>query len=127
MAEPQVPEVRTPAAPKQHEKYPWPEHPTLVGTRMKRLDGPVKVWTRLGVHRDDVGTRFGEGVEEGINGGDHQVDVERLCAVWSERLHHRGPDRQVRHEMPVHHVDMDPVRARLVDRTHFIAEMGEVC
>ena len=43
MAEPQVPEVRTPAAPKQHEKYPWPEHPTLVGTRMKRLDGPAKV------------------------------------------------------------------------------------
>jgi xanthine dehydrogenase YagR molybdenum-binding subunit len=43
VAEPQVPEVRTPAAPKQHEKYPWPEHPTLVGTRMKRLDGPAKV------------------------------------------------------------------------------------
>jgi len=31
VAEPQVPEVRTPAAPKQHEKYPWPEHPTQIG------------------------------------------------------------------------------------------------
>ena len=44
MAEtPQVPEVRTPAAPTKHDKYPWPEHPTLVGSRVKRLDGPAKV------------------------------------------------------------------------------------
>ena len=35
-------------------------------------------------------------------------------------------DRQVGHEMPVHDVDMDPVGARLVDRAHFLAELGEV-
>jgi xanthine dehydrogenase YagR molybdenum-binding subunit len=40
---PQVPEVNTPSRPQQHEKYPWPAEPTLVGKRIQRLDGPVKV------------------------------------------------------------------------------------
>ena len=38
----QVPEVQAAARPAQHEKYPWPEKPTLLSTRISRLDGPVK-------------------------------------------------------------------------------------
>ena len=38
----QVPEVQAAARPAKHEKYPWPEKPTLLGTPVKRLDGPVK-------------------------------------------------------------------------------------
>jgi aerobic carbon-monoxide dehydrogenase large subunit len=41
--DPQVPEVATPAKPVQHEKYPWPAAPTLIGKRVQRLDGPAKV------------------------------------------------------------------------------------
>jgi xanthine dehydrogenase YagR molybdenum-binding subunit len=40
---PQVPEVNTPARPPQHEKYPWPAEPTLIGKRIQRVDGPAKV------------------------------------------------------------------------------------
>lgn len=44
MAEnPQVPEVSAPSRPQQHEKYPWPAEPTLIGKRIQRLDGPAKV------------------------------------------------------------------------------------
>jgi len=39
---PQVPEVRTAAQPAKHEKYPWPEKPVLLGTRVPRLDGSLK-------------------------------------------------------------------------------------
>ena len=47
MAEnPQVPEVNTAARPAQHEKYPWPAEPTIVGKRIARLDGPEKVTGR---------------------------------------------------------------------------------
>ncbi len=43
MAEsPQVPEVKTAAQPAKHEKYPWPEKPALIGTRVPRLDGSLK-------------------------------------------------------------------------------------
>ena len=76
--------------------------------------------------RDDVGARLGEGFEIGIARRDHQVDVERLLAVGPQRLHHVGSDRDVGHEMAVHHVDVDPVGAGRVDRPHLLAEPGEV-
>jgi hypothetical protein len=54
------------------------------------------------------------------------MDVERLGRVRAERLHHRRADGEVGHEMAVHHVDVDPVGAGLVDRAHFLAEPGEI-
>ena len=38
--------VQAPARPAQHPTYPWPEKPRLLGTRVKRLDGPDKVTGR---------------------------------------------------------------------------------
>ena len=37
---------QTPAAPAQHPKYAWPEKPRLIGTRVSRIDGPLKVTGR---------------------------------------------------------------------------------
>ncbi len=61
------------------------------------------------MHGDDVGARLGEGFEDRIAGRDHQMHVENLLAVRAQRLHHVRPDGDVGHEMPVHHVHMDPV------------------
>ena len=35
-------------------------------------------------------------------------------------------DRDVRHEMAVHYVDMDHVGAGFLSRAHFLAELGEI-
>jgi xanthine dehydrogenase YagR molybdenum-binding subunit len=43
---PQVPEVKAAAQPTKHEKYPWPEKPVLLGTRVPRLDGSAKTTGR---------------------------------------------------------------------------------
>jgi xanthine dehydrogenase YagR molybdenum-binding subunit len=37
-----VADGQTPAPPAQHAKYPWPAKPRLLGTRVSRLDGPLK-------------------------------------------------------------------------------------
>ena len=50
----------------------------------------------------------------------------QVAEYRAKRLHYRGPDRQIGHEMVVHDVDVDPVGAGLIDRMHFIAEPGEV-
>ena len=42
----QVAEVQAPARPPQHPLYPWPEKPRLIGTRISRVDGPLKVTGR---------------------------------------------------------------------------------
>ena len=39
----QVPEVRAASQPAQHPIYPWPEKARLLGTRISRIDGPLKV------------------------------------------------------------------------------------
>ena len=43
---PQVAAVQAPATPPQHPKYAWPEKPRLIGTRVSRIDGPLKVTGR---------------------------------------------------------------------------------
>jgi xanthine dehydrogenase YagR molybdenum-binding subunit len=50
----QVPEVQAPARPPQHEKYPWPEKPRLLGARVSRIDGPLKVSGRAKYSYDIV-------------------------------------------------------------------------
>ena len=43
--------------------------------------------------------------------GDHQMYVERQARHFAQRLDDRRADRDIRHEMPVHDVDMDIIRA----------------
>jgi xanthine dehydrogenase YagR molybdenum-binding subunit len=38
----QVPEVQAAARPAGHPKYPWPEKSRILGTRVSRVDGPLK-------------------------------------------------------------------------------------
>ena len=86
----------------------------------------MEVRPGLGVDGENVGPRLGEGVEELIDRRDHQMDVERLCRVRTQRLHDGGTDGEVRHKMAVHHVDMDPVGAGLIDCAHFFPELCEI-
>ena len=50
----QVAEVQAPPRPPQHEKYPWPEKSRLLGTRVSRIDGPLKVSGRAKYSYDIV-------------------------------------------------------------------------
>src|SRR5919198_584574 len=52
-----------------------------------RLQRAVEVRTGLRMHRDDVGTGIGEGLEIRIRGRDHQVTIEYLLRGAADRLH----------------------------------------
>ena len=80
----------------------------------------------LGMEADDIGPGLGEILQILIHRRDHQMHVERLGRMGAQRLHHGGPDGDIGHEMPVHHVDMNPIRARCVDRADFIAKAREI-
>src|SRR5262245_7010990 len=98
----------------------------LLAERADRLQRAVQVRAGFHMHRDDVRARLGEGFEVGIARRDHQVHVEDLAAMRPQRLHDVRPDGDVGHEVAVHHVDVDPVGAGLVDRAHLLAEPGEI-
>ena len=98
----------------------------LLAQRADQLDRAVHMRAGFGMHGDDIGSRCGKGFDIDIDRADHQMDVERLGGVRAQRLHHHRPDREVGHEMPVHHIDMDPVRPGCVNRPHLFAQPREV-
>ena len=77
-----------------------------------RLQRAVQMRAGFGMNGDDVGAGLGEGLEIGIDRRDHQMHVEGLGRVRPQRLHHVRAEGDVRHEMAVHHVEVDPVARR---------------
>ena len=54
------------------------------------------------------------------------MHVEGHFRMRPERLHDRRPDGDVGHEMAVHHVDMDQIGARGLDRLDLCAQPREI-
>ena len=98
----------------------------LLAEPADHLKRTVKMRARFGMDRDDVGARLGEGLKIRIDGRDHEMHVERLLRPGPDALDEARPERDVRHEMPIHHIDMNPVASGVVDRADLLAEAGEI-
>jgi len=71
-------------------------------------------------------TRFNEPLDVSLRLFDHQMTVERELRDGAARLHDHRPERDVRDEMTVHHVDVDPVRSGSFDRGDGVRQSGKV-
>ena len=101
-------------------------NPGLLAQRLDRLHRAVGVRPGLGVKGDQVGSGLGKGGKVRVDRADHQMHVKQLGGVRAQRLHHHRPDGDIGDEMPVHHVDMDPVGTGSVDSAHFLAQPGKI-
>jgi hypothetical protein len=101
-------------------------HAGLQPERADRLQRAVQMHPGFHRHGDAVDTGAGEGLQIGINRADHQMRVEALAAVAADRPHQFGAEGDVGDEMPVHHIEMDPVRPGRVGGAHLLTEAGEV-
>ena len=72
--------------------------------------------------RNAVCPGLGEGSKIRVGRGDHQVHVERECRDLPDGLDDDRAHREVRHEMAVHNVDVQPVRAGALDSPYFVAQ-----
>ena len=61
-----------------------------------------------------------------IGRGDHQMAVEGFRRRATDGADHRRPERDVGHEMAVHHVEMDPICPSRIDGGNLRAEAGEI-
>ena len=80
----------------------------------------------LSVDGDDVGARFGESGDIGIDRRNHQMHVERERRMRPQRGDDARPEGDVGHEMPVHHIEMNPVGAGLRHRARLLAQPREI-
>ncbi len=92
-----------------------------------QLQRSVHVWASLGVDRYDVGTGFGKGLDIGIRRGNHQVAIKTLAAMGAQGANHQRTDREVGYKVTVHHVDVDKIGSRGIDRGDFRAKLREIC
>ena len=81
---------------------------------------------RLDVYGKPVGAGLGESRKVGIHRRDHQMHVERLLRMRSDRRDDVWPHGDIGHEMPVHDVDVNPVPAGCVRGVNLLAEPGKV-
>jgi hypothetical protein len=77
------------------------------------------------VHRDEVSARLGELREIRRRVGGHQVTVETQASVGTERCDNRDTERDVRHEVTVHDVEVEKIGAPL-DGRHLFRQTAEV-
>ena len=73
-----------------------------------------------------LGASAGEVGHERIDRRDHQMHVEGQRRVRPQCFHHARPDGEIRHEVPIHDVNMEVIGAGSGDRAHFLAEPREI-
>ena len=110
------------------------------GRRRRRVDGDsgalaerpdplhraVQIVVALPVDEERIGAGLDELVQKEIGIRDHQMDLERELGRPPKGLDDRRAHGQIRHEMSVHHVDVDPVGSSLFRLGYLLAQPGEV-
>ena len=99
----------------------------LAATVLDELEGAVDVVGGLGVEGDVGGAGVDEVGDGGVNGADHEVDVDGGGnTVVTEGLADHGADGQVGNVVVVHDVEVDDVGTGLEDVVDLLAELGKV-
>ena len=86
----------------------------------------MHVRASLGMHRDAVGARVGEFLHVRVDRRDHKMHVKRSLGVRLDGANDERSDRDVRHEMPVHHIHMDQVGAGRFNCRNLGAKLREI-
>ena len=94
--------------------------------RADPLEGRRDLLLDLDVEGDRVATRLEILIEVAARLIDHQVRIKRQLGTPAEVLDGLWPEGEVRDEVPIHDVEMDPVRSRGLHPAHRVAEVGQV-
>ena len=84
---------------------------------------------RGGLHMggDHICARLRKGLDVAVHRRNHEVDIHHAFDVWADGSAGSRAKGDVGHEMPVHHIHVDPVRALPLNCGTFCAEIGKVC
>src|ERR1051326_1667745 len=89
------------------------------------LQSALQMTLGFDVNRDHVRAGVEERADVELRLLDHQMTVERQRRRLADGLHDHRSDRQVRHEVAVHHIEVQEVGAGF-DVTNLVAELREV-
>ena len=78
------------------------------------------------VHRHPVGTRIRESRNVKIGVLNHQMTIERELGRLPQRTHQLRSERDVRHEMTIHDIDVDDRAAAFRGPADLLAQTREI-
>ena len=78
------------------------------------------------MHADPVGPGIGKGGDELVGVLDHQVAIEGQVGRLAQALHHRRPEGDVGHKMPVHDVHVDDRAAAPLGRGDLVGKPRKI-
>jgi len=90
------------------------------------LHRAVQIAVALPVDEKRVGASRGKLVEKEVRVRDHQMRFEGQMRHSPKRLDDRGAHGEIRHEVSIHHIDVDPIRPGPLGLDHLITQAGEV-
>jgi hypothetical protein len=96
---------------------------TVGGDQMK---GAIEMDAGFVVDGDPISPGFGECGDEVIRPFNHKMAIERNFRDFAKRGYDRGPDRDVRDEMTIHHVNVEDGGSPFDSGLGFHAEAGEI-
>ena len=98
----------------------------LLAKCLDRLHRTVEMGTGFRMDGDAVAARLRKSFEIWVGRRDHQVAIEIGLRVRPQRLDDIRAERDVRDEMAIHDVEMDPVGTGSNDVAHFLSELGVI-
>ena len=86
----------------------------------------MDVASGFNVHRQRVGAGVPEGLDIALGIFDHHMDIEGQPCIAPAMLDGTRADRDRRHEVSVHDVEVDPIGTGLLQGGHLFTEPAEI-
>jgi len=102
------------------------DHSGLASVGGDQMKGPIKMDAGFLVDRDPSSASFRESGDEFVRPFNHEMTIEWDFRGFVKRGYDRGPDRDIRDEMAIHHVHMKNGGSPFDSGLGFRAEASEV-
>ena len=93
---------------------------------MNQLQRAVDVSAGFAVESNDVGTGFGKGWNQAVDGFNHQVHINNRFGVRSDRFAHERTNGEVRDVVIVHYVKVNPIGPGRNHISDFFGKTSEI-
>ena len=98
----------------------------LYAERANIAKGAVQMLAGLSVHDEPLATGVDVAGRQLIRSKHHEVRLKRKLGVLAAGRDQVGPERQIRNELAVHHVPLDAIGPRILQRSHFVTHAGPI-
>jgi hypothetical protein len=102
------------------------DHANALAECLDPLHGAVQVVVGFPVHQQGIRAGRDEFVQEQVGARHHQVRLQGQLGQRPERRDDGRPHREVRHEVPIHDIDVDPISPSPRGLGDLLAQAGKI-